>query len=399
MAIETDVGSGYDVFISHAGLDDDLAKAVQKLLISNGVRAFCTPDSIPSGKWEKQIEEALEQSTQIWVLLTPNSLARSVWVHHELGYFYGFNKSVDPDGHRSRYLFEEGNPRPGLYAELQGTEIENIGDPVAVASIIAENLGKEFEVPPNWDNCVFSVAVDAGSAGADQFQTEISEMTASPAAVRIKETGHWELRIHPTTHQVDRVAYASLHSTVYQSQVSRLQPWDFPSVGSESDGTRGEYWHGEEYESEYPEVWRISQSGHFLSLASFPDDDLDELMQVGHKLTADELFSVNSAVFYVSRAFQFAASLARNNPEWGPLIVELSANGIQGRTLAGPRGLVTPGNRRTDALAFNQVIATSRDDLIQDPNKMARQVLAGLFQRFGWSPDAAQLEAIQSKLR
>ncbi len=248
-------------------------------------------------------------------------------------------------------------------------------------------------VTTNWDKWVFSVAVDAGSAGGDRFQTELSEMTASPAAVRIKETGHWELSIHPTTHQVDRVAYASLHSTVYQSQVSRLQPWDFPSVGSESDGTRGEYWHGEEYESEYPEVWRISQSGHFVSLASFPDDDLAEL------LSADELFSAHSAVVYVSRAFQFAAALARNNPEWGPLIVELSANGIQGRTLAGPRGLVTPGNRRTDALAFNQVIATSRDDLIQDPNKMARQVLAGLFQRFGWSPDAARLEAIQSKLR
>ena len=80
----------YEVFISHSSLDDALATDVKELLGANGISVFTTPGSIPTGKWEEQIEEALQRSTQIWVLLTTNAVKESVWVHHEFGYFYGF---------------------------------------------------------------------------------------------------------------------------------------------------------------------------------------------------------------------------------------------------------------------------------------------------------------------
>lgn len=80
----------YDVFISHSSLDNALATDVKELLGANGISVFTTPGSIPTGKWEEQIEEALQRSTQIWVLLTTNAVKESVWVHHEFGYFYGF---------------------------------------------------------------------------------------------------------------------------------------------------------------------------------------------------------------------------------------------------------------------------------------------------------------------
>lgn len=119
----------YDVFLSHSGLDDDLARDIQELLSANGIKVFCTPDSIPSGKWEPQIEEALEHSSEIWVLLTPNALNASVWIHQEFGCFYGFNRQSDSDGHRSHYIFEEGPSHPGLYDQLQETSVKNWATP------------------------------------------------------------------------------------------------------------------------------------------------------------------------------------------------------------------------------------------------------------------------------
>ena len=148
----------YDIFLSHSGLDDDLAKDIQKLLVANQIRVFCTPDSIPSGIWEPQIEDALEHSSEIWVLLTSNALKASVWVHQELGYFYGFHKQADPNGHRTHYVFEDGTPQPGLYYHLQGTTVENLGDHEMVARTIAESLGREFEVPDNWESHTYSTS-------------------------------------------------------------------------------------------------------------------------------------------------------------------------------------------------------------------------------------------------
>ena len=128
MTSHADNDSPFEVFISHSSLDDPLAKAVQELLAANGIKAFCTPDSIPSGMWEKQIEDALEQASDIWVLLTANALERSVWAHQEMGYFYGFHKGADPDGRNTHYLFEHCTSKPGLYAHKMEDRMALVGD-------------------------------------------------------------------------------------------------------------------------------------------------------------------------------------------------------------------------------------------------------------------------------
>ena len=134
----------YDVFLSHSSLDDDLAKDVKELLQANGVRVFATPMSVPTGSWEPQIEEALRNSSTIWVLLTPKVLGESVWIHHEFGYLYGYNhgRGEDPQGHRSRFLYTPGTELRGLYAWIQGTQIESLEDPAEVAETIARGVGK-----------------------------------------------------------------------------------------------------------------------------------------------------------------------------------------------------------------------------------------------------------------
>ena len=141
-----------DVFLSHSSLDDDLCKDITTLLENSGLRVFATPASIPTGKWEEQIEEALQNAATVWVLLTPNAMAQSVWAHHEFGYFYGFRHGmgVDPRGDSCRFLYSDPSHLRGLYGHIQGTRVTSFEDPVALAREIAGGLGKDLRIPSGW---------------------------------------------------------------------------------------------------------------------------------------------------------------------------------------------------------------------------------------------------------
>lgn len=140
----------YDVFLSHSHENDDLAQSVQKLLESSGIRTFATPSSTPSGLWSPQIEAALRQSHELWLILTPAALDRSIWAHQEFGYFYGFKRAMDSDNadQRLHYFEVEGNRRrPGMYSHFQGTSVQSLDDAVVLARVIAGSLGREFNEP------------------------------------------------------------------------------------------------------------------------------------------------------------------------------------------------------------------------------------------------------------
>lgn len=140
----------YDVFISHSNEDDELAQRIKFLLEASGIHTFATPSSIPSGLWNPQIERALQQSQHLWLLLTPEAIERSIWSHQEFGYFYGYKRSLDlNDADQRLHYFEvEGNSlRPGMYAHFQATPVPSFDDPIALARIIAESLGKTLNEP------------------------------------------------------------------------------------------------------------------------------------------------------------------------------------------------------------------------------------------------------------
>ena len=139
--------------------------------------------------------------------------------------------------------------------------------------------------------------------------------------------------------------------------------------------------------------------GQFISLFSFPHDGPETLIRKGYGLKADELFSITSAVYYVTRAFEFDSTLAANNPEWGLIVIELSADGIAGRTLAAPRRLIPPGNLRPVAQSLHHASTSDRQRSLEDPHELARAMLIEFFLPFGWSVEDHGLEAIQNNLR
>ncbi len=179
---ETDVE--YEVFLSHSNLDDDFAKNVKTILDASGIRTFATPGSIPTGKWEPQIERALQRSVYIWVLITPKALGQSVWTHHEFGYFYGYRhgKGEDAGGHKCRFLFTEGTQLRGLYGEIQGVRIDSFDDPVSIARVIAKEIGRGFKEPPNREELRDAASGRATTPpeGLDEMQVVGTSSSAAP---------------------------------------------------------------------------------------------------------------------------------------------------------------------------------------------------------------------------
>lgn len=144
----------YDVFLSHAAEDDEMAGVVAELLRGSGISVFCTHPGFPTGIWSDEVRAALEQSEHFWLLLTDRALDRSVYVHHEFGYFFGFNREKNPDLEASvvakslRYLLKsDDNRRPGMYQHIQDFPVENFEDPVLLARTIADEIGRQFTEP------------------------------------------------------------------------------------------------------------------------------------------------------------------------------------------------------------------------------------------------------------
>jgi len=144
----------YDIFLSHAAEDDELAARVADLLLESSIQVFTTGPGFPTGIWSEEVRAALEESEHFWLLLTGPALDRSVYVHHEFGYFFGYHRSANASievrsiGKRLRYLLERDNDRrPGMYQHFQDFPLDDFDDPVRVARIIANEIGRDFTEP------------------------------------------------------------------------------------------------------------------------------------------------------------------------------------------------------------------------------------------------------------
>lgn len=91
------------VFFSHSTKDKELLIRLEDKILeksANSIDLFLSSDgqSIPFGKnWVHRIEESLNETTLLFVFLTPNSI-NSKWLYFEAGYTYSKNVKVIPIG-------------------------------------------------------------------------------------------------------------------------------------------------------------------------------------------------------------------------------------------------------------------------------------------------------------
>lgn len=86
----------FDVFISYSEVDQNLAKGISDKVSTAGIRAFFAQRDLHGGDlFTEGIRQALRNSFELWVLMTPNSL-KSQWVTTEWGAGWVLGKRVVP---------------------------------------------------------------------------------------------------------------------------------------------------------------------------------------------------------------------------------------------------------------------------------------------------------------
>lgn len=86
----------YDVFLSYSAKDSELAGKIYDEILAAGGKAFLAKKSIePGSEFAEEIRNALKESSELWLLVSPNS-AKSEWVVSEWGAAWVLNKRIIP---------------------------------------------------------------------------------------------------------------------------------------------------------------------------------------------------------------------------------------------------------------------------------------------------------------
>ena len=86
----------YDLFISYSTRDSKAARKINDTAEANGLTCFLAERDLKGGdEWADRIREALNNSREVVILVTPNSV-ESLWVQRELGAAWVLTKRITP---------------------------------------------------------------------------------------------------------------------------------------------------------------------------------------------------------------------------------------------------------------------------------------------------------------
>lgn len=90
----------FDVFLSYSDRDHAVADTTHERLGAVGAKVFMAPKSLtPGDDFAEEIRQALTGSSELWVIVSPNSLT-SEWVTTEWGAAWVLGKRIVPILHR-----------------------------------------------------------------------------------------------------------------------------------------------------------------------------------------------------------------------------------------------------------------------------------------------------------
>jgi hypothetical protein len=131
----------YDVFLSYSVVDHQPAESLHAKLAASGARVFMAPKEVrPGDDFADKIREALRGSTEVWVLVSPNSV-KSEWVTTEWGAAWVLGRRIVPILYRLDV--------PALPERLRRVQCVDLADiEVFIASRRAVRESAETGEPP-----------------------------------------------------------------------------------------------------------------------------------------------------------------------------------------------------------------------------------------------------------
>lgn len=216
---------------------------------------------------------------------------------------------------------------------------------------------------------------------------------------RIKSRCYWQTTIRPERFMSNRIEdYSRLFPIVRESSVS-LRGWDFPHVdGRREARRRGEDWVGEELEwGEHLELWRLYQSGQFVSVLGLWYDWRGRSSENPEGRGPTDFLPLWDTIYRFTKIYEFAARLALTEVGDSAMRVQVKIGNVQGRVLYQEDPQRSPLHRYEIQMpSFSYPPPDSkpiiREALIANPQEFAAMALRELFGRFDF---AVKLEGIR----
>jgi hypothetical protein len=212
----------------------------------------------------------------------------------------------------------------------------------------------------------------------------------------IQEMAYWRVLIRPMIPLDDQLAFGTCLDLVTASKVS-VRGWDYPHVESQRPDNRGGIGRGEDfYESwtdweGFREFWRMYRSGQFLSY-NLLHGEIGMFGQQGGQGVVPVVDTIYSVCEYV----EFAQRLAKNASFGGGYVFTVSLRNVTRYQLSAGPGrmpfLDALANSSPDLTISKRV---SSAEIAKGTVEIANGILLGVFDYFGWNPDANQIRRDQ----
>lgn len=208
---------------------------------------------------------------------------------------------------------------------------------------------------------------------------------------RIRELGHWEIRLRPGLYKKERIASLSECKQIIDENKVSYRGWDYPHYDRRS-GPSTKLDHVEQITQfmSHCEYWRYSQSGQFYHLTALWEDI---------EYTPGERLSIVSTIWTLTEIYEFAARLSVKGYLGELAAIDVTLHCGIGRTLAyfdSGRHLFDRYASEVENMPRGQEISAGR--LSGSAPELAIDHAVWLFDRFNWSVPRKALERDQERL-
>ncbi len=212
---------------------------------------------------------------------------------------------------------------------------------------------------------------------------------------RIRSFGHWRVNFRPLSAPGERLLLGQCREIVEKSSVS-IGGWAFPYIRYRNDDEGG-YSNEAEYVENwiewfgYKEFWRMYPSTQFLAYVVLREDTRPE--EYGNPQrrilnTVDTVYQITGFIEFCHRLFK--KGLYKDGPH-----IDIALINTKNRILVADQRVSICKETNAEQIALRRHLGPER--IAEDHRAIAIDLCIHLFDRFGWNPDATQLQALQER--
>lgn len=231
----------------------------------------------------------------------------------------------------------------------------------------------------------------------------LESQTPESLRTKIKEAPHWRVVIRPGMFVEERIETLSECWRLVESSGVSLRGWDYPHV-DRWDRQNGKDWIESWCEfGRHREYWRFFQSGQFLHLFSFTEDEIrteaeerarSEIQEMPPDFSPSGYLEVMWTLWTLTEIFEFAARLAQKEVFGESVSIEIQMIDVKDRVLF----MWDPGraSSRFDAAGehtLDKEWSLTTEQLLSESSELALSAAEWFFERFQWMNPPRQVLA------